>query len=387
MSKFLRLRSIALPAVLAIAGAGLVGCGDDGTPGVECEGQLGAKVEAFSDSVDVLIKASTDMKAELGIACYGIAKDLGDNTVQDPGNGQNLEDEQLRTRCSAASTRLDAAVSAAGRLTITTEGGQGRVNAEAQVNCEASCSANAECSAGEASARCEPGELSVVCQGECAASATCQGSANVAANCEGSCDATCAGECDGTCAGDTDTSEAGFKGVCNGKCEGTCNGNCKLAADANIECGAQARCKGECTGTATAPRCEVKLDPPECEIDADCSAACESRASLQAECEPLKVVVSFSGTANASLKTTLEKNMPAVLRIAGKLELAGQAIGGVGSAAAGVATEALASTQCAAAVGTGFGTKMAAALEASVSINVSVQASADVSGSASGSSG
>ena len=74
MSKLLRLRSIALPAVLAIAGAGLVGCGDDGTPGVECEGKLGAKVEAFGDAVDVLTRVSGEMKAELGAACYDIAK-------------------------------------------------------------------------------------------------------------------------------------------------------------------------------------------------------------------------------------------------------------------------------------------------------------------------
>ncbi|HEY6557314.1 MAG TPA: hypothetical protein VI072_08575 [Polyangiaceae bacterium] len=386
MSKLLRLRSMALPTVLAIAGAGLVGCGEDGTSGIgECEGELGAKVGAFRDAVDVLIEVSGDMKAELGVACYEIAKDLGDTTVQDPGNGQALTDPQLTTLCNAAKARLDASLQAAGQVTISIEGGQCRINAQAQVNCEASCTANAECSGGEIEARCTPGELSVVCQGECAASATCQGSAQVAANCEGSCDATCTGTCEGTCAGDTDTG-AGCKGVCEGECKGTCNGNCKLAGNASIQCGAQARCKGECTGTATAPQCEAKLTPPECEVNADCSAACESKASLEASCEPIKVVVAFGGTANASLKSTLEANMPAILRVAGKAKLAGQAIGQVGQAGLRVAGEITASGSCFASVGAGFITKLESAVAASATVNVSFQASASVSGSASGGS-
>lgn len=385
MSKLLRLRSMALPVALAIAGAGLVGCGDDGTPGLECEGQLGAKVEAFGDAVDVLIDVSGEMKAELGTACYEIASDLGDTTVQDPGNGQNLTDQQLTALCNAAKARLDASLQAAGQVTIAIEGGQCRINAQAQINCEAECTADAQCSGGEIEARCTPGELSVVCQGECAASATCQGSAQVAANCEGTCDATCTGTCSGECVGDTDTG-AGCKGICEGTCEGTCNGNCKLAANANVECGAQARCKGECNGTATAPQCEAKLTPPECEVNADCSAACESKASLEASCEPIRVVVAFSGTANTALKSTLEANLPAILRVAGKARLAGEAIGQVGQAGVRVAGEITNSGQCLAAVGASFVAKLEAAAEASASVNVSFQASASVSGSASGGS-
>ncbi|HMJ12640.1 MAG TPA: hypothetical protein VK524_14555 [Polyangiaceae bacterium] len=400
MSKFLRVRSIALPVML-LAGAGLMaGCGDDATSLTECEGQLGAKVEAFGDAVEVLTTVSGQMKGELGVACYKIAKDLGDTTVQDPGTGQELEDAQLTTLCNAAKARLDASLQAAGQVTIAIEGGQCRINAQAQVNCEADCSVNAECRGGDVSARCDPGELSVQCSGECQASATCQGSAQVAANCEGTCDATCTGTCsgtctgtcEGTCAGDTDTG-AGCKGTCNGtctgscsaKCEGTCKGNCTLAADANIECGANARCKGGCTGTATAPQCEVKLDPPECEVDADCSAACESKASLEASCEPIKVVVSVTG--NASLKTTLEANLPAILKVAGKAELAGNAIVDVGSAGVRVAGEISGSAQCLASVGASFVAQLQASAAAAATVNVSFTASASVSGSATGGAG
>ena len=394
MSKLLRLRSMALPAVLAIAGAGLVGCGEDGTPGVECEGELGAKVEAFKVAVNGLIELSADMKAELAVACYEIANDLG-ATVQDPGDGSSVTDQQLQTLCNAASTAVDAAVTA--QVGVRIEGGQCRVNAQAQVSCEADCSLDASCQGGDISARCTPGELSVVCSGECQANATCQGSANVQANCEGTCNATCTGTCSGTCKGTCSgtcsaqdaqgncvgTCSGTCTGSCSARCEGTCNGDCKLAADANIQCGANARCKGECSGTATAPECEVQLTEPSCEVDAECQAACKSSASIQARCEPLKVTV----TGDAELKATLEANLPKVVAVLRKGRLVVQAAGDIGTAAGGLVTEIKGSAQCAASAGTALLGRLEAVGSAFVSVDVSVKACASVSGSATGTSG
>lgn len=396
MSKFLRLRSLAVPAIVALAGVGVMsGCGEDGASGLgECEGELGAKVEAFSTAVNALVDVSAEMKADLAVACYNIASDLGDTSVQDPGDGANVTDQQLQTLCNAASAKLNVAVTA--QIGVRVEGGQCRVNAQAQVSCEADCSLDASCEGGDISVRCTPGELSVVCSGECQANATCQGTASVQANCEGTCDATCTGTCAGTCKGTcegTCTAEDAqgncvgrctgtCTGSCDTRCEGKCSGNCKLAADANIECGGTARCKGGCDGTATAPECEAQLTEPSCEVDAECQAACKSSASIQAKCEPIKVVV----TGNADLKATLEANLPVIMGVLRKGRLVFQASEGIGAAGVAVAGEIRGSAQCLASVGATLLGRLEAAGSAAVSVNVSVQASASVSGEATGSS-
>jgi hypothetical protein len=91
------------------------------------------------------------------------------------------------------------------------------------------------------------------------------------------------------------------------------------------------------------PRCAGEVKPPE--TSADCKAACDARVTAKTECRPAQVGVVVTGAADpkveAAYKATLEKNLPAVLRVASgigdraaKTARAGKAV--VESAKAGV---------------------------------------------------
>jgi len=191
------------------------------------------------------------------------------------------------------------------------------VSASAQAQCEAKADCNVD-----VSVQCDPGELSVVCEGTCSGgcSGECSGSCTVTAEaaadctggtCKGSCDlsadgGSCEGECTGTCEGD-DVEGVECDGVCQGSCElpeaggectGECRGECKLEAVAEGSC--EGKCEGGCEGECTGG-CQGSFDPPscganaevECEATADCQAQAEAQASASMSCTPPTLQIDY----------------------------------------------------------------------------------------------
>jgi hypothetical protein len=382
---------LALGALIASFAGGCGGeDGDDGEGGGTC-GVIGARLDALKLSSDTLGSLALEIKGDVVAACAAIAG------MPVPANPT---DPQVTSLCQAASAKIDTELNANVQIVVVPP--VCTVNAEAQLDCEGSCYAEADvsCEPGNVEARCEPGELSVVCQGSCEGSLSCEGSVEVAVACEGTCSGectgtcggTCKGECDGTCSGGTNqdgscngTCTGECKGQCTAKCTGDCRGSCEFAADATIECEAEARCHGECSGTATAPHCEATLEPPECEgsAAANCNADCEGSASLNADCTDAGIEI--VGDVDASFATTLKAQLPALLVVVKRSELAG-------TTALHIATElpklSADVTSCTLQLGGSAVAQLTAAITASAAASatasVSFKASVDVSASATG---
>ena len=364
---------------------------------------IDAKAKAFVQAAADLQAVANDMRASVKAACVDIDSQLG---VPDTWSSINDQDNSMNEACAQASAKIDAILKANSNITVvvTVSGGQCSVDATEQINCEGSCKADVSCSEGGIEVRCDPGQLSGQCSGQCKGSAVCEGTATVAAQCSGTCDAqctgtcggSCTGSCNGTCTGTCDGNSSGgacagtckgtCAGTCTGKCDatctGTCTGNCTLAADANINCGANVSCKGGCTVAYTAPKCEGELTPPKCQGDANCQASCSSHASVHATCTQPTVSITMSGTTDdlVKLKAALDADLP-------KLWLAAKTQGALAlKGTAKLATTGAAVVSSAASIGGKAVACVAVAAQASVkaqaSVSVSVQASASVSGSA-----
>ncbi len=383
-------RKVAAPVVVAMfAALAAQGCGSesgDGSSG--CGADLEAEVTALGNATASLEALAAEMRTDLAVSCSKIA-----GTTVDPAT---VTDDELTDACAEAAAAIDAAFSASANASLTIIEGKCTVNADAQLSCEGSCQLDASCDPGGVEARCEPGKLEVTCEGECTGEASCEGSASASVACEGTCNGECTGTCEGTCNGtcegtcSAENADGSCAGTCDGTCTGTCSatctgecsGSCALNADAMVECEGELRCKGECSGDFSAPSCEAELEPPSCDGDADCQASCESQASLEAECTPPSIVI--EGDVDAEFAATLQAELPTVLAVAAKLELAGQAALDIAELTVKVAGNiGPTAVQCAA----NFGAKVSAAAEASASVSVSVEASASVSGSASGAAG
>lgn len=204
------------------------------------------------------------------------------------------------------------------------------VSASAQAQCEAKAGCDAD-----VSVQCEPGELSVECEGKCSGgcSGTCEGSCTVsaeaAASCEGKCKGSCdlsasGGSCEGTCHGECDVGceLENAEGECHGECAGTCTGDCELpeaggsceggecrgectvSGDAALDC--EGKCEGACEGQCTGG-CEGSFDPPscggnadvECEATADCQAQASAQASASMSCTPPTLQIDYELSAGA----------------------------------------------------------------------------------------
>ena len=389
--------------------------GDPGAGGIgvmrDCAPEIAAKADAYHTTVEYLVDAAAEIRAELAVACFSIASDLGDDSVSYPGDGRDIDDDTMAALCDAASGAIEAEIEAGGSVTVDSAPPRCQVDAGAQLDCEADCSMDPSCEGGTIEARCEPGELRVTCEGPCTGTLSCEGSPELAVPCQGSCasectgicEGTCSGACDGTCEGSCDgTCQAvgsngecagGCAGVCRGTCVGECSGtcvgictgqcagSCEYTAAAEIECNEDATCKGGCDGMATAPRCEAELEPPACDIDAECQAACDGQAKFLADCVPPAVAV--TGSSNAAFAATLEAHLPTLIAVMAKLELIGSAAADVAQGGQDVGGEITGSIGCAADYGAEFVAQLQAAAMASVSISVSVEADATVLGAAS----
>jgi len=200
--------------------------------------------------------------------------------------------------------------------------------AECAVSAKATIEATAKCEG-----KVEPGTVAVECKGSCeadaSASATCDASADVkcvgtapnlqcSGECKGTCElkaaAACSGTCHGECSGTCSAKDA--MGQCQGSCDGMCQGSCEMAASAHCD----GSCKGECTYTppdakcdaSASVKCEAKANasvmcngkcdgevtPPK--ASAECKASAKADASLNVECTPPSVDVSYQF--DASLK-------------------------------------------------------------------------------------
>jgi hypothetical protein len=411
---------LALPVLMNCSDAAdaLEGCNELDNPSAVGNLSIDAKFKAFVTAAADLKVVAKNMSTEVRTSCAGIATALG---AEDTWTSKGETDAAVTAACTAASAKIDAILqaNANAQATITVSGGQCTVEADAQFQCEGQCKSDIMCTEPMVEGRCDPGQLSAVCDAECKGSATCEGTATVAAECQGTCEAECTGTCSGACSGtitggctgmctgtcDGMATPAGGMANCAGKCEGKCtqpaasatctgkceasckgkcNGNCKLEANANIKCGAMVSCKGGCTTTYTAPKCRAELTPPKCSGDATCQASCSGRAEVNAKCTKPSVKVVYSGSTDdlVKLKTALETHLPGIwlaaktqgdlaLKAAEKVAATGKvAVSGIGSAGG----KALACMTAAA----------QASASASVSVSVNVQASASVSGSAGG---
>jgi hypothetical protein len=141
-----------------------------------------------------------------------------------------------------------------------------------------------------------------------------------------------------------------------------------------------------------APKCTGHVDPPQ--MSAECKAKCDAKVQAHAECTPAHVAIRIVGAADAQLaakfQATLEKHLPAVLKVAigtGKHveELAGNMKVVLEGVEAGVkgAGDAMTVGRLTACIGGPFkgAADAAASVQANVKVSVSVQASATASGS------
>ncbi len=318
------LRTATVPAVLFMLGTSAFvsqGCDEAGIPGLDAvccsdfkpgtnmlevdwgisdatvNARFGAAIQAIGD----FSGQATAIVTDLGTLCRNMAVELGEPadsvTTNDPA-------EATTQWCAAAASQLGT-VRAEANLTINYQQPKCTFSVEAQAGCEAHCDVEGGCDPGSVELRCTGGELSVKCSGALSCSGRCDGSANLAVSCDG----TCSGECNGTC--DTMLSN----GSCAGQCTGECRGSCQMEGGAAVEC--EGECVGEaaCSGTATAPKCTGTLDPPSCELDADCQASCEASASAKAECTPPAITI--EGDAAFAVQIgVLKKYLPEILVIA-----------------------------------------------------------------------
>jgi hypothetical protein len=140
------------------------------------------------------------------------------------------------------------------------------------------------------------------------------------------------------------------------------------------------------------------VTPPK--VSAECKASCDAKVSGKLDCSPAKVVLKVEGAADAALtakyKAAIEKNLPAVLKVAVGMKDRASAVAAsvqtvvesaqatVRASASGSPTTAAALSAC---VANPFKGAMDAAASIRASVNVSVEVKASASASASGKAG
>lgn len=425
-------------AVAILAGVGLVACGKlPGMPNVPgmpdvpgtckldvssvasiegadfaaefgIDAKAGGKLKAATAAALELQGFAAKIDADLKVGCAGLAKDLGAE-----GEYKNAEEA-----CKAALKvmgEVKGKLGASAKIDLKFEPPKCGVSIDAAASCAAECDVSVK--GPEAKFECEPGKLSGECGAKCEGSCELTAAAKCEGSCSGSCDAkfdgTCGGKCDGKCDGKATGTKGGAE--CNGKCEGKCDakasGSCGGQCTGGCELKGSAECKGTCSGKCSvemkAPKCNGEITPPK--MDAECKGKCDAKLSAKAECSEPRIALVIAGAADAGaaakLKGALEKNLPAILKIAvgigaqapkvaasvqttlegvqGSFEGIAKASGGGGGGAAKVGLKL---TSCLLAPFKGA-FDAAASIKANVNVSVDVKASASASGSASGKAG
>jgi hypothetical protein len=350
------------------------------------------EIKGFADGVD----------ADLKVACGGLAKDLGSTAPYKDGT------EACKVAAKAIGDfkgKLGAKVG----IAVVMKPPVCRADMNVAADCAAKCDVKA--SGGKAKVECERGKLSGECSGQCSGSCDVKAAAKCDGTCTGKCDAAikgkCSGKCDGKCDG-KDSKGVACSGVCDGKCDanveaecsGKCEGSCKLNASATCD----GTCTGECKGEFKAPKCTGEVKPPE--VSAECKGRCDAQVQAHAECTPAQFGVAITGAADAKaaeqFKAALEKNMPAILKVAiGIGDKGAKLAANVKSVVEGVqaSVQTIAQTsgsaaqagmiggQITACFGEAFQGALGAAGSLQANVNVSLEVKASASGSAGGSAG
>jgi len=347
--------------------------------------QASAQLEAFAGKLD----------ADLAAACGGLATDLGK-----PGDYKKGPD--ACKAAIAAMGEIKAKIGASAKISLAIEPPRCSASLDAMAECVGKCDASVD--PGSLEVKCEPGKLSGSCEAECSGTCQMEAAAKCEGTCQGSCDAkfsgTCGGECNGKCNGKTQKG-----GACSGKCEGKCSaqaeGSCGGSCSGSCKLKAAAKCSGTCTGDCSvamkAPKCEGKVEPPK--ASAECNASCETEVSAKLECTPAKVSLVIEGGADAAavaqFKAAIEKNLPAVLKIAigmkdSAMSVAGNVkavIGGVQKVVVKLKSDPKIGARLTACVAAPFKGAIDAAASVTANVDVSVEVKASASASASGSAG
>jgi len=296
------------------------------------DASLDVHVKAFLEATTEFKNVSADVRTQIRDACAHIALDLGANDTWSAAGDDDkaIWNDQKTGACNAAQSRIDAIMTAnaSANFSLAITPGYCREDFEEYKKCDTKCSQDKSCDSGAVETRCDPAQLSVICEGNCSANAQCEGSVTVAANCNGKCDARCDGACKGTCFAEDGTSTedaAECHGKCDGSCTGQCTGTCTIQVEEGIACGANVHCKGGCSTQFTDGKCETECSPPKCTVDTHCYDVCTTQVEAKTVCEPTHVEVTADLKVSADvgkLVTTLNKNLPTVVdtaRVRGKL--------------------------------------------------------------------
>jgi hypothetical protein len=304
-----------------------LGCSEfDPNKGLGADVKVDTRVRAFVQSAVDLGGAAAALKGAVKTACVSIATDLGAmDTWTSIGDSDDAIDNGNKTgACDAARERIVSIMTAhpEANFALVLSRGECHTNFDEEASCETSCSSQQKCDPGTVETRCDPAELTVLCDGNCSAQATCEGRVDAVANCEGQCEAECTGHCSGRCDHEDGTrtdNDPNCHGKCNAHCSGTCNGHSTVDASQGIQCGANVSCKGGCTSQFTQAQCETECTPPKCTIDQSCFESCRASASAKAICEPPTVkLLAATGTSDdvAKLVATINKNLPPLVQSA-----------------------------------------------------------------------
>lgn len=279
--------------------------------------EFGAAMQAIGD----FSATAQGMVNDLGVACKGLAVDLGSDENKISEKDPN---EFTKKWCKEAADQLTT-LKGQVQIVLSVQPARCEVNVSAKLDCQAQCSAQAMCqlTPAQIEASCEPGKLSGQCSGKCTGS--CEGSANLAVSCNGQCDGTCEGMCMGQSNG----------GACSGTCNGKCRGSCAVDGSAMAKC--EGTCSGSCDVDFQAPKCNGKFTPPMgmCEASASCQGSCDASATAKAECTPPSVDVEVSTAGFEDKIAALQKWLPQIfLNIEGRLGILKDELAGITDVAA-----------------------------------------------------
>lgn len=372
--------------VFAVAGAmSTQACGEDGTPGLPGADALLEECGLVC-AEEGIIQGNASISGIANIDAF-FAAVVNFNTKANLISG-NIDAELAKIRASVgATTNADIKAEMIAKFSLDANAGVKIAfePAKCAVSAKATLEATAKCDASV-----DPGKASVECKGSCeveaSAEASCDAEAEVKCvgtapdfacegECKGSCEldaaAACTGTCKGTCSGTCSVENA--DGSCNGSCDGMCEGTCEASASATCE----GKCKGECTYTPPDAKCEAgasvkceakanasvqcqgkcegEFEPPMAK--AECQASAKADASVNVECTPpsLDISYQFDASLDAAAKLQAQAEFEAFLvsfkasmgKIAAQLEqgklvvAAGAEIGDTGVKAVTDAVEAI----------------------------------------------
>ncbi len=392
MKRNMLLRLAALPFVVALGAApGLTGCeviGDATCPewkadyGASLSADVDVNVKTFMVASGQFSELADEMVAKISAACANIAVSAGrDKSVWEGKEGADL----VEAACNEADLGIKAVLAAAGDISIEfgVEGGECKASLDVAANCYAECDVDGKCTPAQLEAKCEPGKLAGKCSAECSGSCSVDGGS---VECTGSCGATCTGTCSGDCIGRCDGNESSGQcaGMCDGQCTATCEGSCSGRCEYDAPSATcEGTCHGECSVEFEGPSCEGKIQPPECEINADCQAGCDAQVQADLVCEPPVVTYKVVGSGTAeltALAAAIETNLPEILIYAYErgtvLKDTGVTLVASGKAIVDGTAELSAKAVSCAALAAEAAASASIKVEASVSVSASVSASA-----------